>query len=74
MKKEDLINKYKHLRTYKAIALEGYGVGLKEGREENKDAKFRSMEKELKKLKLIVKEQEEILNNGEALADYIAGI
>ncbi|AUC15435.1 hypothetical protein BTO06_09910 [Tenacibaculum sp. SZ-18] len=74
MTKNDLIAKYKPYPTYVQIAKEGYEVGLKEGREENKNQLIRNLEKENEELRAYKISMESTLHDPEKLACLIGGL
>lgn len=74
MTKKDLLAKYKPYPTYTQIAIEGFQVGLNQGREEVKTDKIRSMEIRLKYLEEYHDNMEKTLHDPERLAELIGGL
>ena len=74
MNKKQLIAKYKPYPTYVEIAKEGYEVGLKEGREENKSDYIKKLERENIELKQYKDDMEKTLYDPERLANLISGL
>ncbi|WP_142783378.1 hypothetical protein [Changchengzhania lutea] len=60
--------------NFKIVAEKAYNAGLKQGKSEDKNEVFKRIEKEVKKLRLENKELNEVLNDGEKLADWIGGM
>ena len=74
MTAKEYSSRYDMALNFKIVAEKAYKAGLKQGKSEDKNEVFQRLEKEVKKLRQENKELNEVLNDGEKLADWISGM